>query len=74
MKRLRAKKIDIEFTEKAKALVAEKGYDPSYGARPLKRAIQDLILDELALKIVDGTVKEGDKVKVDASKDKIIIK
>ncbi|QQR60580.1 ATP-dependent chaperone ClpB [Candidatus Uhrbacteria bacterium] len=74
LKRLRAKKIDIEFTEKAKALVAEKGYDPSYGARPLKRAIQDLILDELALKIVDGTVKEGDKVKVDASKDKIIIK
>jgi ATP-dependent Clp protease ATP-binding subunit ClpB len=74
LKRLRAKKIDIEFTEKAKLLVAEKGYDPSYGARPLKRAIQDLILDELALKIVDGTVKEGDKVKVDASKDKIIIK
>ncbi|MCE9585806.1 ATP-dependent chaperone ClpB [Candidatus Uhrbacteria bacterium] len=73
-KRLRAKKIDIEFTDKAKALVAEKGYDPSYGARPLKRAIQDLILDELALKIVDGTVKEGDKVKVDASKDKIVIK
>lgn len=74
LKRLRAKKIDIEFTDKAKALVAEKGYDPSYGARPLKRAIQDLILDELALKIVDGTVKEGDKVKVDASKDKIVIK
>ena len=74
LKRLRAKKIDIEFTEKAKLLVAEKGYDPSYGARPLKRAIQDLILDELALKIVDGTVKEGDKVKVDASKDKIVIK
>jgi ATP-dependent Clp protease ATP-binding subunit ClpB len=74
LKRLRAKKIEIEFTDKAKALVAEKGYDPSYGARPLKRAIQDLILDELALKIVDGTVKEGDKVKVDASKDKIVIK
>ncbi len=74
LKRLRAKKIDIEFTEKAKTLVAEKGYDPSYGARPLKRAIQDLILDELALKIVEGSIKEGDKIKVDASKDKIIIK
>lgn len=74
LKRLRAKKIDIEFTAKAKALVAEKGYDPSYGARPLKRAIQDLILDELALKIVEGSIKEGDKIKVDASKDKIVIK
>ncbi len=74
LKRLRAKKIDIEFTEKAKTLVAEKGYDPSYGARPLKRAIQELILDELALKIVEGSIKEGDKIKVDASKDKIIIK
>jgi ATP-dependent Clp protease ATP-binding subunit ClpB len=74
LKRLRAKKIEIEFTEKAKNLVAEKGYDPSYGARPLKRAIQDLILDELALKMVDGSIKEGDKVKVDASKDKIVIK
>jgi ATP-dependent Clp protease ATP-binding subunit ClpB len=74
MKRLRTKKIDIEFTDKAKALVAEKGYDPSFGARPLKRAIQDLILDELALKIVDGSIKEGDKVKVDASKEKIVIK
>jgi len=74
IKRLRAKKIDIEFTEKAKSLVADKGYDPSFGARPLKRAIQDLILDELALKIVDGSIKEGDKVKVDANKDKIVIK
>ncbi|MCR4256136.1 MAG: ATP-dependent chaperone ClpB [Candidatus Uhrbacteria bacterium] len=73
-KRLRAKKIDVEFTEKAKALIAEKGYDPSFGARPLKRAIQELILDDLALKIVNGSVKEGDKVKVDAVKDKIVIK
>jgi ATP-dependent Clp protease ATP-binding subunit ClpB len=73
-KRLREKKIEVEFTEKAKALIAEKGYDPSFGARPLKRAIQDLVLDELALKIVDGRVKEGDKVKVDASKDQIVIK
>ncbi|MEK7473712.1 MAG: ATP-dependent chaperone ClpB [Patescibacteria group bacterium] len=73
-KRLHAKKIEVEFTDKAKALIAEKGYDPSFGARPLKRAIQDLVLDDLALKIVDGRVKEGDKVKVDASKDQIVIK
>ncbi|MEI7512649.1 MAG: ATP-dependent chaperone ClpB [Candidatus Uhrbacteria bacterium] len=73
-KRLHEKKIEVTFTEKAKELVAEKGYDPSFGARPLKRAIQDLILDELALKIVDGSIKEGDKIKVDASKDQIVIK
>jgi len=64
----------LEFTDKAKKLIAKKGYDPSFGARPLKRAIQDLVLDELALKIVEGKVKEGDKVKVDAVKDAISIK
>ncbi|MCC7522612.1 ATP-dependent chaperone ClpB [Candidatus Uhrbacteria bacterium] len=74
VKRLSAKKIKIEFTDKAKALVAEKGYDPSFGARPLKRAIQDLILDELALRMVERKVQEGDEVKVDAAKDKIVIK
>jgi len=72
--RLREKKITLEFTDKAKKLIAKKGYDPSFGARPLKRAIQDLVLDELALKIVEGKVKEGDKVKVDAVKDAISIK
>ncbi len=72
--RLHGKKIELSFTDKAKALIAEKGYDPSFGARPLKRAIQDLVLDELALKIVEGKIKEGDVVKVDASKDQIVIK
>lgn len=72
--RLRTKKINITFTDKAKALVAEKGYDPNFGARPLKRAIQDLILDELALRIVEGKIKEDDEVKVDASKGQIVIK
>jgi ATP-dependent Clp protease ATP-binding subunit ClpB len=73
-KRLHEKKIDVSFTEKVRELVAEKGYDPSFGARPLKRAIQDLILDELALRIVEGKIKEGDEVKVDAAKGKIVIK
>jgi ATP-dependent Clp protease ATP-binding subunit ClpB len=71
-KRLADKRITLEFTEKAKKLIAEKGYDPMYGARPLKRAIQDLVLDELALKMVDGTYKEGDMVTVDAKRDKIV--
>ncbi|MSR85668.1 ATP-dependent chaperone ClpB [Candidatus Uhrbacteria bacterium] len=73
-KRLAEKKITLSFTDKAKKLVADKGYDPSYGARPLKRAIQEFILDELALKIVEGKIKEGDEVTIDASKDKIVIK
>lgn len=73
-KRLHEKKITVTYTDKAKKLVAEKGYDPSFGARPLKRAIQDLILDELALKIVEGKINEGDKITVDATKEKIVIK
>jgi len=73
-KRLLEKKIVLTFTDKAKKLVAEKGYDPSYGARPLKRAIQDLILDELAMRIVEGKIKEGDDVTIDAAKDRIVIR
>ena len=74
VERLQDKKITITFTDKAKALVAEKGYDPSYGARPLKRAIQELILNQLALQIVERTVQEGQTIVIDAVKDKIVIK
>ncbi len=74
MKRLLEKKIAIKFTEKAKKMVADKGFDPSFGARPLKRAIQELVLDPLALEMVEQKVKEGDEVTVDVSKDKIVIK
>ena len=74
IKRLTDKRITLTFTEKAKKLIADRGYDPQYGARPLKRAIQDLILDELALKIVDGTYKEESHVKVDVVKDQIVLK
>jgi len=74
IQRLAEKKITVDFTDKAKKFVSDKGYDPAFGARPLKRAIQDLILDELALRIVEGKIKEGDTVTVDASKDKIVFK
>lgn len=73
-KRLAEKRITVTFTKKAKSLIAEKGYDPQYGARPLRRAIQDLVLDELALQIVEGKIKEGESVNVDASKEKIVLK
>jgi len=67
-KRLQDRKIDIELSPDAKKTLAEKGYDPVYGARPLKRTIQREIQNPLALKILEGEVKEGDKVKVDIDK------
>ncbi len=74
IRRLADKKIALTFSDKAKKFVAEKGYDPAYGARPLKRAIQDLVLDELALQIVEGKIIEGDSVAVDVQKGKITFK
>ncbi len=71
-KRLLKQNIKIEVSEKAKKLIAKKGYEPSFGARPLKRVIQNKILDELALKIIEGKITEDDIVEIDAEKDKII--
>jgi len=69
LKRLRhnlaARKMAMDITDNAKARLAEAGYDPVYGARPLKRTIQRLIQDPLAVKILAGEFKEGDRVSVD---------
>ncbi len=73
-KRLAKQNIKIEVSQKAKELIASKGYEPSYGARPLKRVIQNEILDKLALEIIEGKIKEKDAVKIDAKKDEIILK
>jgi ATP-dependent Clp protease ATP-binding subunit ClpB len=62
------RKISLELTDGAKELLFTQGYDPNFGARPLKRAIQKLIQDPLALKILDGAVLHGDHVIVDADK------
>jgi ATP-dependent Clp protease ATP-binding subunit ClpB len=62
------RKISLELTEVAKELLFTAGYDPNFGARPLKRAIQKLVQDPLALKILDGEVLHGDHVIVDADK------
>ncbi len=60
------RRITLELTDEAKRLLAEKGYDPHYGARPLKRVIQRMLQDPLALKILEGEFPEGSKVRADA--------
>ena len=63
-KRLEASKVTLELTDKAKEFLANSGFDPVYGARPLKRTIQHLVQDPLAMKILDGSVKEGDLLRM----------
>ena len=70
LKQLEEKKIALHLTSAAKTLLFREGYDPAYGARPMKRAIQRLIQDPLALKILDGEVHGGDTVAVDADPKK----
>jgi ATP-dependent Clp protease ATP-binding subunit ClpB len=72
-KRLMEKNIKLSVSADAKDLLARVGFDPVYGARPLKRSIQNMVLDELALRIVEGKIKDGDKVKVGVKDEKIII-
>jgi ATP-dependent Clp protease ATP-binding subunit ClpB len=62
------RKISLELTDAAKELLFTEGYDPNFGARPLKRAIQKLVQDPLAMKILDGEVLHGDHMVVDADK------
>jgi ATP-dependent Clp protease ATP-binding subunit ClpB len=65
-KLLAERRITLELTDEAKRLLAEKGYDPQYGARPLKRVIQRLVQDPLALRILEGAFSEGSKISADA--------
>ena len=60
--------IAIELTDKAKELLGDLGFDPTYGARPLKRVIQKQLIDKLALRLLEGEFAEGDTVEVDAKK------
>jgi ATP-dependent Clp protease ATP-binding subunit ClpB len=60
------RRIELEFSDEARALLAEKGWDPHYGARPLKRVIQRMVQDPLALRILEGAFPDGSKVHVDA--------
>jgi ATP-dependent Clp protease ATP-binding subunit ClpB len=71
-KRLAERKLTLELTENAKAFVAKEGWDPVYGARPIKRTIQRLILDPLAQKVLSGEFKDGDTVVVDVENGKVV--
>lgn len=73
-RRLAEKHISIQVTDKAKKLLAKEGFDPLFGARPLKRLIQTSILDPLASLIIEGKVKDYSKVNVDDLKGKIAVK
>jgi len=66
-KRLAERKIGLALTDAARALLAERGWDPVYGARPLKRTIQKLVQDQLAMRLLEGEFAEGDTVEVDAA-------
>ncbi len=72
--RLTEKEIKVEFTDKLIDHIAEAGFDPVYGARPMKRVIQNEILDKVALEIINGKVKEGDKIKIDYDGKEVLVK
>jgi ATP-dependent Clp protease ATP-binding subunit ClpB len=71
LKRLADRKIAIELSDAAKDFLVREGYDPIYGARPLKRALQRRLLDPLAKRVLDGAISDGDAVVVDLKGDEL---
>jgi ATP-dependent Clp protease ATP-binding subunit ClpB len=69
--RVRERGIEVELTDDARTLVGNLGYDPTYGARPLKRVIQKELVNQLATRILEGEFREGDRVRVDAAEGKL---
>ena len=69
---VRERGIEIELTDDARTLLGNLGYDPTYGARPLKRVIQRQLVDRLALKLLEGEFAEGDTVRVDAAGGELV--
>jgi len=64
---LKGKKLGLNITDNAKKILAKEGFDPVYGARPLKRVIQNEVQNVLAMKLLNGEIKEGDEVTVDVT-------
>jgi len=72
--RLKQNNITLEVSDNAKAFIAKKGFDQTFGARPLRRTIQTMIEDRLSEEMLDGKVKPGDKVFIDVEDDKIVLR
>ena len=70
--RVRERGVEVELTDDARTLIGNLGYDPTYGARPLKRVIQKQLVDKLALKLLEGEFVPGDTVKVDAADGELV--
>jgi ATP-dependent Clp protease ATP-binding subunit ClpB len=73
IQRVRERGIEVELTDRARELLGNLGYDPTYGARPLKRVIQKRLVDPLALAILEGDFREGDTVRVDAGDGDLVL-
>ena len=73
IERLKSRDIEVEVSKELKKHIAKKGFDKAYGARPLRRAIQNLIEDKLAEEILDGNVQDGDKIKLTYEEEKVKI-
>ena len=73
VRRVRERDIEIELTDAARTLLGNLGYDPTYGARPLKRVIQKRLVDPLALAILEGRFVPGDTVRVDAADGELVL-
>jgi len=72
--RLAGKKIKLALSPEGKELIVEKGFDPTFGARPLKRTIQKLLEDSLSEELLKGTVKDGDRVAIEREEDHLVFK
>ncbi len=73
VERVREREIEIQLTDEARTLIGNLGYDPTYGARPLKRVIQKRLVDPLALAILEGRFAAGDTVRVDAAEGELVL-
>jgi len=74
IKRLAQQEVEVEVTEAVKEVIIKEGYNPSFGARPLRRAIQNLLEDRLSEELLKETFRKGDKVIVDAEEGKIVVR
>src|SRR5262249_24619822 len=72
LKRLEDRKIHVDLSDEAKRFIVSEGYDPMYGARPLKRTLQRRVLDPLAMRVLQGDFHEGDRIMVDVDDNGLV--